>query len=404
MSRVCVVGGGTAGLEAAREAERCGANVTLIERSGVPEPPWKDWPGLISSRSPSQAPHPALGRAFHGTVVRTEIRSAGPGCVTARDGAKTRFDSVVVATGCGFEPATILGHQKEGVHVLDRADEYAELGQRADSASRVVVFGEGARGLQVADRVSRGSQVRLVISHWAQGEPSWNVRAAIFKAAGERGVSIGYGVVSRALGVGPLEAIVVDGKIVSCDLLVLLPRRVPRVIPMAAQTGRRGGLSVDRYLMTSTIGTFAAGGCAEISCQHGVASTLEDETGMSGRVAGANAAGRHLAFEGGNTREFRFFGLRWAMAGGGVVPFLESPEVGLVSETLEESACTIAFERSTGRVLGVETVGAADSVQADLSSVSAGSASLRTVAYGGSSDISLVSETARLGLRIWRSS
>lgn len=76
----------------------------------------------------------------------------------------------------------------------------------------------------------------------------------------------------------------------------------------------------------------------------------------------------------------------------------------MVSETLEESACTIAFERSTGRVLGVEAVETADAVPADVSSVASGSASLRTLAYGGSSDISLVSETARLGLRTWLSS
>ena len=404
MSRVCVVGGGTAGLEAAREAGRCGATVTLIETSDVSDPPWRVWPELISSPRLPRSASSHLGREFNGSVIRTGARSAGPGFVTTNDGAKMRFDGVVVATGCGFEPPAIQGLRKKGMHILDRAGEYAELGMSAASSTRVIVYGEGTRGLQVADRLRRGREVRLIISHWEQGEPSWNIRAAIFRAAGERGLSIGYGAVSRALGAGPLEAAVVDGKVVPCDLLALLPRRLPRAIPMPAQTGRRGGLSVDRYLMTSTAGTFAAGGCAEPPSQYGVDSTLENETGMSGRVAGANAAGRHLAFEGTSPREFRVFGLRWAVAGAGASSLQSSPAVGMVSETLEEAACTIAYERSTGRVLGVETVGSADSEPSDLSPVASGSASLRTLAYGGSSDISLVSETARLGLRTWQSS
>jgi NADPH-dependent 2,4-dienoyl-CoA reductase/sulfur reductase-like enzyme len=104
-----VVGAGTAGMEAAREAGRCGATVTLIERSGVPDPPWKAWPELITAGGPPHTPPPALDRAFDGTVVRTEVRSTGPGFITAVDGAKTRFDSVVVATGCGFEASAIPG-------------------------------------------------------------------------------------------------------------------------------------------------------------------------------------------------------------------------------------------------------------------------------------------------------
>ena len=391
-------------MEAAKEADRCGARVTLIEKSDAPDPPWRVWPELISSRRPAGSlPYPLDG-AFDGTVLRTEARSAGPGFVITRDGAKHHFDAVVAATGCGFEPSPFWGHRKEGVYLLDRAREYADVGNSASSASKVVIYGEGMRGLQVASRIYRGRDVRIIISHWAEGEPSWNIRAAIFRAAGECGVSIGYGTLSKAIGLGPLEAVVVDGKIVPCDLLALLPRRVPRVIPMPAQTGRYGGLSVDRHLMTSTACTYAAGGCAELSCRRGAGSTLENESGMSGRVAGANAAGRHLTFEGAKSKELRFFGLRWAAAGDWGAPFGESPTVGVITETLEESACTITFERSTGRALGVETVEPADSAPVDLSSVASGAASMRTLAYGGSSDISLVSETARLGLRTWQSS
>jgi NADPH-dependent 2,4-dienoyl-CoA reductase/sulfur reductase-like enzyme len=404
MTRVCVVGGGTAGLEAAREAERCGAAVTLVERSAALDLPWKAWPDLISGRRLAIVPSTPIDGACGGEILHTEAKSAGAGFVLLGDGTRRPFDAMVAATGCGFEPVRLPGRGKPGVYILDRMSAYEELGRGSSSAARVIVFGEGARGLQVADRLGGGREVRLVISHWQHGEPSWGVRASISRAAGARGVSIGYGTLSRALGAGPLEAVVLDGKVVSCDALAFLPRRVPRVIPMAASTGRSGGFSVDRYLMTSSAGAFAAGGCAEYPRHSGFASTLEDETGMSGRVAGANAAGRHVAFDQTNERETCAFGLRWASAGAEVSWFRESADVRLISETLPEAACTIAFERSSGRVLGVETVEPADSRPADLSSVGSGAASLGTLAYGSSSDISLVSETARLGLRTWRNS
>ena len=399
-----MVGGGTAGLEAAREAERCGASVTLVERSGALDPPWKAWPELISGHRQSLGSTALLGGAFNGRVIHAEARSAGTGFVLLRDGTRRSFDTLVAATGCGFVPVSLPGREKRGVYVLDRAGAYGELGRGSASASRVIVFGEGARGLQVADRLCGGREVRLVISHWQHGEPSWNVRASFSNAAGERGVSIGYGTLSRALGAGSLEAVLLDGKVVPCDAIAVLPRRVPRVIPMPADTGRSGGLTVDRYLRTSAARTFAAGGCAECPTHLGVASTLEDETRVSGRVAGANAAGGRVAFGGTNEREIRAFGMRWASAGAEVSRFHESADIRLISETLSESACTIAFERSTGRVLGVETVEPADSRPVDLSAVGAGAASLRTLAYSGSSDISLVSETARLGLKTWRNS
>jgi NADPH-dependent 2,4-dienoyl-CoA reductase/sulfur reductase-like enzyme len=405
MRQVCVVGWGTAGVEAAREALRCGTEVTVIEKSENPDPPWRSWPDLMSSDHP---PRPLHGRARPGslpvTLLRTEARSAGPGFVSTREGVRLRFDAIVAATGCSFEPSTLPGQRKLGVHVLDRTGEYAELGRTLESAAKVVVCGEGSRGMQVADHSCRGRTVLLVISRWQHGEPPWAIRAAIYRAAQERGVLISYGTVSKAVGSGSLEAAVIDGKVTSCDALAVVPLRVPRVIPMQALTGRHGGLAVDRYLMTSAARTFAAGGCAELSCEFAHTATLEDETGMSGRVAGANASGEHLAFWSAGSRVIHTFGLRWTRAGAEVGSLSGFPAVGVVSETTDSSACTIAFERTTGRVLGVEAVESPDSPLSDLSSIASGSASLKALAYRSSSDISLISDTARLGLKSWQNS
>jgi len=70
-----------------------------------------------------------------------------------------------------------------------------------------------------------------------------------------------------------------------------------------------------------------------------------------------------------------------------------------IGRSVEKTACEITFDRQNGRVTGMEFVGDIDSraigeVQSTLD------LSLKALAYGGtgSSDISLISETARLGL------
>ncbi|HUK79161.1 MAG TPA: hypothetical protein VLU91_00680 [Nitrososphaerales archaeon] len=50
---MCIIGGGTAGEEAASEADMRGAHVTIVEKRHASEPPWRSWPELIS-RSPTK--------------------------------------------------------------------------------------------------------------------------------------------------------------------------------------------------------------------------------------------------------------------------------------------------------------------------------------------------------------
>ena len=410
MPGVCVIGGGTAGAEAAREAAVGGAEVTVIEKSEPPAPPWKSWPDLIHQSS-AAGDTVASSRRIEGPhaakVLAKEAKSAGLDFILTSDGSKIRFDSVVAATGSGFEPTSFPGHRKPGVLILDGMGQYAHLGRIRGSIEGAVVHGEGTRGLQVSDRLAgSGRRVHVLISCWQEVEPSAAVFAVIRQAAEERGVSIATGTLAKAVGSGSLEAVVAGGTILPCDTLAVLPRRIPRVIPMLARLGRRGGLLVDRGLRSSSPRTFAAGGCAELGTGLPQSAILEGEAAISGRIAGANSTGQHLSMDSVRLSESTFFGLRWTRVGGWPFPAGAS---GIRLETVSrrwatDSACTIVYERLSGRVVGLETVQGASAGSIVMPPMAPGSASLRTLAYGGlggSSDISLVSDTARLGLRDW---
>ena len=410
MTSVCVIGGGTAGAEAAREASEGGARVTIFEGCDEQDPPWRFWPELVRE-SPGAFHRPSTSSLVSdppdATLILSEAKSAGKGFVQAKDGSRMRFDVIIAATGCGFEPTLIPGYRKPGVHILDRASKYAELGRLRGSYAETVVQGEGARALQVADKLcGEGRKVRILARRWEDGEPSPAVREVLEHAADERGISISKGVLGKAVGSVSLEAILVEGSVIPCDGLVVLPRRIPRVIPIEARTGRKGGILVDRALMTSSPSIYAAGGCAELSIGPLSSFTLEDRPAKSGRIAGANSVGQRLAIDPFTSTTIAVFGRRWTRMRAGVMPARTcgSPTSIVSQRTGSGSACTIVFERPSGRVLGIEVIEEMSSAQVETLLISSDPVSLRSLAYGFSSDISLVSDTARLGLSAWSNS
>ncbi|MDG6899340.1 MAG: FAD-dependent oxidoreductase [Nitrososphaerota archaeon] len=407
MSRVLVVGGGTAGAAAAEECATQGIDATVIDRLDEPEPPWTSWPDLMGlegqSRTVSSPLHQARPSA---SIFGTEVVAVRKGEVVTSNGSRFRADSVVIAAGSSFEPPTAQGIRKHGSFVLDSAARYEEFGSASASADRILICGEGARGLQVAERLSaRGARPSLMVSCWQRGGPSSPVLGVVSDAAHARGICLGPGTVSRVVGFARTEAVIARGDVVPCDVLAFIPRRVPVAIRLAAPPGRSGGVLVDRYLRARAPGVFAAGGCAELDGSLPPRATLVDEPRLSGRTAGANSAGGNISIGSVRSWSLSVLGLRWSRTGPDA-PTCESlgmdvREVGRRWSGC--SACSLVYERGTGRVIGAEVIEPADSPTGGLGSSASGSATLRSLAYAhpGSSDISVVSDTARLGLASW---
>lgn len=406
MTKVCVIGGGTSGSAAAEEAASRGAQVTVIESRAEPDPPWRSWIDLARpTRSEATVPRRAPGRGRGWNVLSSEARSVDGGRVRTADGNTVEADQVVAATGCGFAPVVFPGCRKAGVLVLDTMKNYLELRELRARSRRLIVCGEGYRSLAVAEsQLGDGMKVGVIVTSWQSEMPSQPAMTIIEDAAEARGVSLLKGSIGRAVGSASVEAVVVDGRVVPCDALVVVPRRVPRGPSHLACHGPLGGFSVDCTLRTES-GAYAAGGCAELSTATATF-TLEDAPGMTGRIAGANCTGERFAVRPGRSRTESLFGLIWSRTGLGPAEARASGiECGTTSYQRDDlAACTITYEKVSGKVVGAEWVDGGRSSYLGVPPLSSG-LTLGMLAYwssGGSSDISLVSETARLGLSGWR--
>jgi N,N-dimethylglycine/sarcosine dehydrogenase len=161
--RVLVVGGGAAGLEAARVATIRGHRVTLFEATA-------DLGGQIvaAARAPKRQDYAVIASWLAAQVrkVGVDVRLSSP--VTANDVVAQAPDAVIVATGATARipdlPGTDLPHVTTTVEVL--------LG-RVTPGRRVVVVDEDGHyaGPTTADLLAgRGCQVTLISKYFMVGE------------------------------------------------------------------------------------------------------------------------------------------------------------------------------------------------------------------------------------------
>ena len=406
--RVCVGGSGKAAAEAAREAVRGGAEVDLVDASDRPVPDWQYWPDLIGGAGRGPPPTARPVPAEVGRISGSRVLSIAGGSASLERGGGIAADSFVLALPPGFETLSFGGRNKAGVTVMDSPRGYERFGGSLASAGRVAVAGEASRGLQIAQKAATGGrQVVVFASSWQHGPPGPAVVEVLADAAMARGIRVVRGRVDRALGRQRLEAVLSAGDVFPSDALAAVPRRVPRRTPPPAPLGRRGGVCVGLDMRAGCAGLFAAGGSAEVGEGNPPWVTLEDEEGPSGRVAGAGAAGSAVRLSRFRRWSCSVFGLAWSHVGLGVAPAW-APSLGLraVSERLDErSACAVVYDRRSGAVMGLELVSDPAQGEALLPRLDR-PVTLRDLAYGGlgSSDITAVSDTARLALEAWSKS
>ncbi|HMD78916.1 MAG TPA: FAD-dependent oxidoreductase, partial [Nitrososphaerales archaeon] len=155
MVTVCVLGGGTAGTEAAVEAARCGAEVTLLERSSHPPLPRTLWSRMLDGEVTQPRRSHLLSTLRVEVLFGFAARSLGPDHRVYGSESSARFDSVVIATGSRSKAVLFAGSNKPGVNILADATDYLELAARQDSIEKLVVTGSGLPVFEVAERLNR---------------------------------------------------------------------------------------------------------------------------------------------------------------------------------------------------------------------------------------------------------
>jgi len=356
-----VIGGVAAGLSAAARARRVDPHLEIIvlEKGPVISYGACGLPYFVEGRVRDAgqliAHTPEYFRKERNIEVRTGARVVSISHprreVTLENGARVRYEHLVIATGARCDTSGLAGVPQPHVFTLQTLDDATRLRAflREKQPRNAVVVGAGYIGLEAADALRRNG-LRVTIldrsGHLLLRDDAWWT-GLVHKQLAENGVDWHGGVDVKAIEpdrVGDFPA----------DLVVVAAGFKPNV-ELAAEAGvelgRSGAIRSDDRMETSLRGVFAAGDCAEVN--HLVTGRptwipLGTTANKAGRIAGANAAGSRERFPGiVGTSIVSVFGMGFATTG------LSSSQAR--AEGFSPVAAEIAAASKPGYFQGVKT-------------------------------------------------
>jgi NADPH-dependent 2,4-dienoyl-CoA reductase/sulfur reductase-like enzyme len=301
-----VIGGVAAGLSAAARARRIDPRleIVVLEKGPVISYGACGLPYFVEGRVKEASQlivyTPEYFRKERNIDVRTGARVVAVSHprreVRLEDGARIRYDRLVIATGARCDVSAIAGSQLPHVFTLHTIEDAERMRRflREKQPRRAVVVGAGYIGVEAADAIRRhGVQVQIL----ERGREALLREDSQFTAAVQKQLEF-HGVELR------LEHPVRSIEDLNADMVVLSAGFRPNV-ELAAEAGvelgRTGAIRTDDRMETNLRGVYAAGDCAEIT--HLVTGRptyipLGTTANKAGRVAGANAAGGRERFPG----------------------------------------------------------------------------------------------------------
>lgn len=184
--RVAIVGGGPAGLSAARNLRRVGHEITLFEANA--QLGGLDTYGIVPFRLPAEA---SLWEAEQVTNLGVEVRTnTAIGVDVSVDFLLTEYDAVVLACGMGLVPALgIEGENLDGVWDAIEFIERAKLGEdMGELGARVAVIGAGNTAIDAATCARRlgAEDVVMVYRRTEREMTAYPFEVAFARAEGVR--------------------------------------------------------------------------------------------------------------------------------------------------------------------------------------------------------------------------
>jgi len=218
--RVAVIGGGPAGLAAARDLARLGHAVTIFERD--PEPGGLDTYGIVPFRLPAEI---ALWEAEQVRALGVEIRTgvavgeagAGGGETIAAGAILREYDAVIIAVGMGSVPRLgIEGEDAAGVwDALDFIRIAKSGGDVGALGNNVAIIGGGNTAIDAAT-CSRRLGVPSVTMYYRRGAERMTAYDFEIEFAQVEGVEFRTYVL-------PKRIVVQDGRVAGLELISTAP-------------------------------------------------------------------------------------------------------------------------------------------------------------------------------------
>ncbi|MDI3424251.1 NAD(P)/FAD-dependent oxidoreductase [Streptomyces luteolus] len=220
--------------------------------------------------------------------------------VLCADGARVRYDALVLAAGSRPFVPPVPGHDLPGCHVYRTLADVAAIRAAARPGRTGVVVGGGLLGLEAAGAL----QALGMRPHVVEGAP-WLMPLQLDEGGGavlgrqvtELGVAPHCGVGLKSVDAGPdgtaSSVTLADGTVLDTSLVVFSTGVRPRdelAADAGLNTGERGGFHVDGHCRTADERIWAVGECAAVDGRcfglvtpgyrmaESVASTLTGET------------------------------------------------------------------------------------------------------------------------------
>ncbi len=403
--RVVIVGGVTAGSKAAARLMRLDgdADVTIVERgrflaySGCGLPYYVS--GTVSDqRSLLETPLGAVRDPafFHRlknvraldlteavSIDRERKRLVVRNLLDDRQ-RELPYDRLILATGARAVRPELPGVDLPGIHTLHGVEDAEAIKAllARPRAHDVVILGAGLLGCQITESMSlQGARLTLV-----EQRPSIlslvdeELAALVQQHLESHGVRVlcGTTVAGFSGDERVREVLLEDGTRLPCDLVLLSLGRRPEVRLAAAaglELGPTGAIRVDRQLGTSDPCILAAGDCAEqLHAVTGQPTWIPGAVPatLQGRVAAGNVCGRQEEAPP-VTGAFIVKLFDWTAARVGlvereareagfdpVVALIPGPDRAHFLPTARDIVFKLIVDRSSGRVLGAQGVGAGD--------------------------------------------
>lgn len=274
---VVIVGAGLAGASAAAELRKSGfdGEITLL---GAEQHRPYERPGLSKGYLQGQMPRGELdfrsARFYEDkhidlrlSTTATAIDRATQTVVTA-DGARVRYDRLLLATGAEARHLNIPGSYLPGVHYLRTIEDADAIMLGAARGCRVAVIGGGWIGAEVAASLRRlANPVAMIAPGQVPLERvlGTEIGSLFLELHREHGVDLRMGQRATAfLGRGPVEAVATrDGTLIEAGLVVVGVGARPRIdLAVAAGLEVDDGVVVDEFQRSSDPAIFAAGDVA----------------------------------------------------------------------------------------------------------------------------------------------
>jgi NADPH-dependent 2,4-dienoyl-CoA reductase/sulfur reductase-like enzyme/rhodanese-related sulfurtransferase len=330
--RMVVIGGVAAGPKAAARARRLDpdAEITIVEKGELLSYAGCGLPyyisGLVEDRRQLMTTPIGVMRdpKFFAQVKNIKVlnrtkavgidRKAKEIEVQGVDSGETQrlpYDKLILATGADPVEPPIPGKDLKNVWRLKQvedADRFREYLQRA-ACPNVVIIGGGLIGMEMTEAVVECKGGVTVVEMLPHVLPMIDADMAYLVEKHMRDVGVTVATSARVEQIegdedGQVKRVVTSRGQIEADLVLLSVGIRPNV-ELAKQAGLligpSGGIYVNEYMQTSDPNIYAAGDCAEKSCNiRGTACALPlgSVANKEGRVAGSNAVGHIERFPG----------------------------------------------------------------------------------------------------------